>query len=433
MFPSRDDAGAFRRVRARLAGLLLVLAAGSVVPAAGSEEDAAAALVARFADRIYQVRVIDLASGSRSSLGSGFRVGGDGLLATNFHVVAEFVHDPQRFRLEYAGHDDRTGALMVRDVDVVNDLALLTGAPAGEPLALAAEPVQRGDALYSIGNPFDLGMSVVPGTHNGIVQRSFLERILFSGSVNPGMSGGPVLDRHGSVAGINVATSGEQVSFLVPVQRLADLLAAPPAAGALRARIGAQLAAHSERLMAHVLAAQWPTSPLGDAHVLGELTPIIRCFGRSDGGRDEDRRLFDHVQSQCLYNESIYLSDSLTSNVIQYEFHRLKARVDAPLRLYGAWTLGMFPATSGGEDDVTAFSCHEDFVTVAAMAAGGTVKAVFCTRAYAGYPGLYDVLFNAVTMAAGDEILAAHFSLSGVGRDAALAFTRRFVAGVSWR
>ena len=48
--------------------------------------------------------------------------------------------------------------------------------------------------------------------------------ILFSGSLNPGMSGGPTLNEQGSVIGVNVATSGNEISFLVPAQYLAIIL-----------------------------------------------------------------------------------------------------------------------------------------------------------------------------------------------------------------
>ena len=79
-----------------------------------------------------------------------------------------------------------------------------------------------------MGNPLDLGMTILPGTYNGIAGGSFYDRIHFSGSINPGMSGGPVINRNGQVVGINVATAGNQVSFLVPVHKVMDLLAEAP-------------------------------------------------------------------------------------------------------------------------------------------------------------------------------------------------------------
>ena len=52
----------------------------------------------------------------------------------------------------------------------------------------------KGEELFSLGNPHDLGMIVVPGTYNGLKKESFNDRIHFTGSVNSGMSGGPVVN-----------------------------------------------------------------------------------------------------------------------------------------------------------------------------------------------------------------------------------------------
>ena len=50
---------------------------------------------------ILQVRVIDIASGSKSAIGSGFVVDSNGLVATNYHVVEQKVSKPDKFRVQY--------------------------------------------------------------------------------------------------------------------------------------------------------------------------------------------------------------------------------------------------------------------------------------------------------------------------------------------
>jgi serine protease Do len=67
---------------------------------------------------VYQIRVIDKSSGKKSCIGSGFSVNADGLFATNYHVVSDFVMEPKRFRLEYAAHNGATGPLRLLDIDV---------------------------------------------------------------------------------------------------------------------------------------------------------------------------------------------------------------------------------------------------------------------------------------------------------------------------
>jgi S1-C subfamily serine protease len=60
----------------------------------------------------------------------------------------------------------------------------------------------RASASTPIGNPLDLGFTIVEGTYNGLVDKSYDERIHFSGSINPGMSGGPVAAATGASSGV---------------------------------------------------------------------------------------------------------------------------------------------------------------------------------------------------------------------------------------
>ena len=76
-------------------------------------------------DQIYQVRVFSPEAGSKSSIGSGFQVSADGLIATNYHVVSDFVQAPDKHQVEYRSHTGQIGSLELLDFDVVNDLALL--------------------------------------------------------------------------------------------------------------------------------------------------------------------------------------------------------------------------------------------------------------------------------------------------------------------
>lgn len=78
----------------------------------------------------------------------------------------------------------------------------------------------QGSTIYSLGNPHDLGMIVVPGTYNGLKQNSLYQKIHFTGSVNSGMSGGPLVNEGGEAMGVNVATAGNQLGFLVPLNNL---------------------------------------------------------------------------------------------------------------------------------------------------------------------------------------------------------------------
>ncbi|MCP3689008.1 MAG: trypsin-like peptidase domain-containing protein, partial [Gammaproteobacteria bacterium] len=111
-------------------------------------------LFAQLRDRVYQVRVIDIASGDKYSIGSGFQVSTNGLVATNFHVVSPYVHDQHKYRLELAHKDGRTTDIELQAIDVVSDLAILHSSKLGGAyLPLSQASLKQGDRIFSMGNP----------------------------------------------------------------------------------------------------------------------------------------------------------------------------------------------------------------------------------------------------------------------------------------
>ena len=129
---------------------------------------------------LLQVRTLVEAAGRQSSIGSGFLVGADGLAITNYHVVSQYALEPKTYRLEFARPDGTQGALTLLAIDVANDLAVvrLDGADLPhlefDPTALAGE-IPRGERVYAMGNPLDIGFTIVEGTYNGLVERSYNE------------------------------------------------------------------------------------------------------------------------------------------------------------------------------------------------------------------------------------------------------------------
>ncbi len=133
------------------------------------QADSAEQLFARYEPALLQVRVLENASGAKASIGTGFVLEQPNLLVTNYHVVSEAVLFPEKYQLEYLAQDQSKGQLQVLAVDVINDLALVKTdyQPAQRFAIQPAKPVQ-GVTLYSLGNPHDLGMILVPGTYNGL-------------------------------------------------------------------------------------------------------------------------------------------------------------------------------------------------------------------------------------------------------------------------
>ena len=406
-----------------------------------AQSDSAQALFADNKSGILQIRIIDITSGSKSAIGSGFVVKDTGLIATNFHVVQMAASKPEQYRIEYLTASGVANSLTLVDVDVINDLALVQAAGQITPvLPLAAAEPPIGVPVYALGNPLDLGMTVVPGTYNGINQTSYHPRVHFTGSLNSGMSGGPTLNQAGEVVGINVSTAGNQVSFLVPVTALQNLISEHQLRGQgvenIRQRIGQQLIADQQKKFAQLLALDWPTIALGEALVVNELSPFFRCWGGSNSSSDKAQLL--NADRTCRSEDNIYLNAKFNSGVIEHQFFWLEADKLNQLQFY-AYYQRLFsdfaPGNKAREKDVGDYQCDSEFVAMKNVDAQPErkTKAVFCARAYKDYPQLYDVLFLQGTVDDSRAAFISHFTLAGVSRENAKAYARKFMEVAQWQ
>lgn len=385
---------------------------------------------------ILQIRLIDLTSGSKSAIGSGFAIDHTGLIATNYHVIQLAASEPDQYRIEYLTETNQTGALTLVDVDVINDLALVKAQQmVSQPIALATIEPKAGVPVFALGNPLDLGLTVVPGTYNGINTSSYYPRVHFTGSLNSGMSGGPTLNQQGQVIGINVATAGNQISFLVPVAKLQQLVADYQARGsavtAVTDYIGSQLQADQQQKMTLLLAADWQSIALGQAQVLQELPPFVNCWGGSNNTNSKAQ--FLSAERSCRSEDNIYLNAGFETGILEYQFFWLEADKLNSWQFYAVYEnlFGDFaPGNRATEEDVSEFHCDHDFITSANQRQS---KTVFCTRAYKDYPELYDSLFLQGTVDDSDKALITHFTLAGVSKENSLRFARRFMEVSQWR
>ena len=76
-------------------------------------------------EQVYQIRVVDIASNDKSSIGSGFLISKDGHIATNFHVVSLYVHKPDKYRIELVRYDESTSPAELLAIDIIHDLAII--------------------------------------------------------------------------------------------------------------------------------------------------------------------------------------------------------------------------------------------------------------------------------------------------------------------
>ena len=381
---------------------------------------------------VYQIRVIDLASGDKYSIGSGFLISDRGHIATNYHVVSSYVHEPAKYRLEYVDFQGVTGELELLAIDVIHDLAITgSGARSGHYLALTEQELSNGDRIYSMGNPHDLGMTIIEGTFNGLVENSRYRKFLFSGSLNAGMSGGPALNQAGEVMGINVSKGGEQISFLVPAAHLAALRSSLDTAGADRdfgAEIGAALTADQREFYQNILQTPLREKVMGQLQVPGKLADSLRCWGHT---ADEEDIKYDAVHQHCQSEDQIFISGELyvgdfnydielisTTQLNRYQFYNLVEERFTHRALYNAST---------GED-ITNYRCHTDVVHMDS----GNWKISSCLRAYKDYSGLFDASLIMASTDFTQQAAIVKISATAITASNAEAIFRRIMESVEW-
>jgi serine protease Do len=388
---------------------------------------------------LVQVRTLLKRQDSQASVGSGFFVTPDGHIITNYHVVSEAALQPERYRLVYRTTDGSAGPLQLLAFDAIHDLALVRpAAPApGARQALTFRSrtslLEQGERIYSLGNPLDVGFAVIEGTYNGLVERSFYPTIFFAGSLNPGVSGGPTLDAHGQVIGVNVASrrDGEQVSFLVPGPFAEDLLQRArdqrPFVGAAYPELTSQLTAHQAALTERFLKQPWRSA--GNPHYAIPVPQeeFMRCWGRSTPA---DAKGLEYERSQCQMDTRIYVSRSLTTGTLTVRHEVYDGRKLGILRFADRYSRSFANEWFGGDGgkDRTAPHCHEQYVD----RNGLPLRAVLCMSAYKRLRGLYDVsvLVGSVDQSLGG--VEGRFDADGVSFENALRLSEHYLEGFAW-
>jgi serine protease Do len=162
----------------------------------------------------------------RSSSGSGFIIRQDGYLVTNAHVVSEAeriqvkLADSRRFEARLVGQDDRV------------DLALIKIEATGLPVAALGDSnrLRVGEFVLALGHPFGLEQTVSFGivSRKGaplLVAAPGFDFIQTDAAVNPGNSGGPLVNMAGEVVGVNsMAARNGSIGFAIPVNLVKGLL-----------------------------------------------------------------------------------------------------------------------------------------------------------------------------------------------------------------
>lgn len=184
----------------------------------------------------------------QQGLGSGFIISADGYVLTNAHVIAgadevkvRLADSKQEFVAKVVGADTRT------------DVAVLKVEATGLPTLTAGDSskLEVGEWVAAIGSPFGFDNTITAGIVSAkgrsFPSESFVPFIQTDVAVNPGNSGGPLLNLRGEVIGINsmiyTQTGGYMgVSFAIPIEVAMDISNQLRATGKVRrGRLGVQI------------------------------------------------------------------------------------------------------------------------------------------------------------------------------------------------
>jgi serine protease Do len=161
--------------------------------------------------------------GRQHGQASGVIVDAAGYIVTNYHVIANA--DPDNIKVNLP--DGRTRTAEVVGDDAKNDLAVLKIEADNLIPALwgNSDQLQVGELVWALGNPFGLDNSLTFGIVSAKARRGlnaehrYNEYLQTDAAVNPGNSGGPLVNMKGEIVGINTAIVGpafQGISFAIP-------------------------------------------------------------------------------------------------------------------------------------------------------------------------------------------------------------------------
>ncbi len=165
-----------------------------------------------------------------STLGSGVILSTDGLVVTNHHVVAGTsgievsLADGRRLDAELIGTDPETDLAVLRIA--ADDLPVI-------PAATDARP-RVGDIVLALGNPWGVGQAVTMGIvgatgRDRLGLTTFEDFIQHDAAINPGHSGGALVNTRGELVGINTAMfsrsgGSDGIGFAIPTRMVMEVV-----------------------------------------------------------------------------------------------------------------------------------------------------------------------------------------------------------------
>jgi putative serine protease PepD len=233
--------------------------------------------------------------------GTGIVLNDEGLILTNNHVIAEGTS----IAVSPGKSSSLSRAATVIGADANSDLALIKVDPSGlglQPLKLvSSSPVQVGDSVYAIGNPYGLDETLTKGIVSALGREieapdgaAIKGVIQTDAALNPGNSGGPLLNSEGDVIGVNsqiasdaASAAGSQpgstgVGFAISSNTVSEVIKTIESGGGTSGQRAAEGGSSTESSPGRE-SSPYDTSPYGVEGPSEAASP----YGNAGGGRGE--------------------------------------------------------------------------------------------------------------------------------------------------
>ena len=235
----------------------------------------------------------------------------------------------------------------------------------------------------------------------------------------------------GALVGVNVATMGEELAFLVPAEFVTRLLARLPAAlpdaEALRNDMAAQLGTLGVEALDALFVTDAPTVQLGPYRAPTEPSAAFQCWGDAREPKDASYRLVIH---RCSTDESVFLSENLSAGLVYFSHQLLDGGSMSRLRLLTA-----SEQVFNDKLDVRWQFAGDDaaFVAQPAMSARGssTFRTELCARRLKTLYGLYEAVLRATPLGATAQSLVTTLTMSGLRFDLIQRMVARYLESIA--
>jgi hypothetical protein len=363
---------------------------------------------------MLRVKAADSLTSPKSSYGSGFVVHKSGIIATNYHVISDFVMQPgEQWKIIVELENNKNIEARLVDFSVADDLALIkVDKEFPSQVILEKTTPSKGDRVFSLGLPHDINMSLIEGVYNGLLESGPYQIVHVSTPLNEGMSGGPSVNESGKIVGVNDARIlfSNNISFIVPVSKLALLLQGlNPLKLHFLSKQEAQSSLYSQlfktqnSLVESLLNAKTQKVEMWKGRSIN-VPGFLKCWSE---GKDEPQLPYVLKHRICRLDHAQFVTDKFDAGSYSLEAKILDAsKINrfAVDRLWGDQGSFIELLRHNSEEDffgqldardvLTTYECKRGFLKASFWGEKKDLRTGLCIRKYKKAQNLYDFIFQ---------------------------------------